>query len=101
MSEPEKKEVQTLAFIAVCVVAILLSFATAGFALVSRFDATSKARQNNKETWHGVICSIEKFTVQRKDLSLERKQSALKFYDDLLVNNVKTTPCGLLNELRR
>lgn len=101
MPTPEAQSHRTKVALAIASVAILLSLAAAGGALISRFSITNEARHNNALVWHGVICSIENFTVQRSDISREKKVTALKFYDNLLVQNVKTTPCGLVEKLNR
>jgi hypothetical protein len=101
MPTPEAQSRRTRIALAAASVAVFLSLSAAGAAFITRFKVTNEARHNNAVVWHGVICSIEQAVVKSHTITHEKKLSSLRFYDDLLVNYVKTAPCGLVAKLDR
>lgn len=97
----EAQSHRTRVALAAASVAVFLSLSAAGGAFIARFDATNEARHNNMVVWHGVICSIEQAVIKSANLTHEKKLDSLRFYDGLLVNYVKTDPCGLVAKLDR
>lgn len=83
----------------VIVVSSLLAagaLALSGVALLVRFHETNAFKLRQDKVWHVVICDIEKGVLADKKTPTAEKVSFLKFYDGLLVHDVKTTPCNLL-----
>lgn len=55
----------------------------------SRVDA----RTDSRATWSAVICTIEQSELSNPKTSAAKKAQAVKFWTDILVNRVHTTPC--------
>lgn len=89
--------------IAVDALAVLtaLALALATWGLYSRFQESNAARQDNKHTWHAVICSIEQIELHNPALSEAHTRASLKFWDGVLTKQVGTTGCGYLATLPR
>jgi hypothetical protein len=66
-----------------------------GFALIVRFHQTNAFKQRQDLVWHVVFCDIEAQVLADKTISLSEKQRAVRFYDGLLVRDIRTTSCGL------
>lgn len=76
------------------VMILLSAFVTAG-TLYGRFSQTSKIRQSNVRVWHAVVCSIEHAAIKQKNHTVQEKRLIIRFYDNLLVNDVHAAPCGI------
>ena len=68
-----------------------LSFA----AIVLSAWAIYAYHQADDRIWHAVICHIEHATL-KQHLPADRERTVLRFYDRLLVHDVRTAGCGLL-----
>lgn len=77
--------------VAIDVLGILTAFAIilSGWALYTRFSS-------NKETWHAVICSLEKETLNDPFRSPQDKRARIQFFEHLLTEDVRTRGCDLL-----
>lgn len=53
-------------------------------------------RANNAKVWHAVICSLEVATLNSKTATPARIKAAIRLYDELLIEDVHTSGCGLL-----
>lgn len=72
-----------------------LSLLLTGWALYDRFDQGNQARQDNKRVWHAVICALETATAHNTKVDVTSRKLAIKFYDQLLTEDVQTTGCGI------
>lgn len=87
--------------VAVNALAILTALAlfTSGWALFSRFQETDRLREESAHVWRSVICTIEQSVIADDMRTLDQKRKSIEFYDNLLINSVRTFPCGLLQNI--
>lgn len=78
---------------------LLLSAMVSAYALYARFTQTNArvaqakiASKNNKATWHKVICHIERQTLLGPAPKAQ-KAASIRFFNDVLINDVGTTAC--------
>jgi hypothetical protein len=58
-------------------------------------QSRAQGRSQSVYTWRAVICSIEKVAIKNPETPRDQKVRSVEFFDGLLVNNVRTAPCGL------
>lgn len=80
-----------LAVVAFCAIAL------SGWALYARFTESNGYRAADNRVWHAVICQIE-HAVLKQHLPPAKERAALRFYDELLIADVQTDGCGLLQK---
>ena len=69
----------------------------AAWALYARFQESNAYREADARIWHAVVCQIEQ-AVLKQHLSPVKERKALRFYDHLLVADVRTDGCGLIEK---
>ncbi len=73
-----------------------LAILVAAWALYSRFAQTNAYRRADQRIWTSVICQIETAVTRSKTLTPAQIKASLRFYDSLLVKDVQTAGCGLI-----
>jgi hypothetical protein len=66
-------------------VLICASLTAVGFSLYSRFSEGASYRRDQEIVWHNVICLLEGATLNNTRATPDQRQSALLYYDQILV----------------
>lgn len=84
---------KVISFIAL--VCILAASVAASVGFYARFQQTNELRRANAAVWRAVLCDIEKRIIADGTIPHKRKVKYIKYYDHLLVDHIRTEPCGV------
>jgi hypothetical protein len=94
-SDERKRDWKMFATFVFASLAVIVALGAAGLAFVSRYNSADQYRADTQATWRAVICAIEQQVAATQRSNVD-KQTALQFYDRLLVENIHTEPCGII-----